>query len=59
MRVRLSPRGPICTVVRVNECAAYVRRPFTRTVNGKEISGMTKPEAISSRAHVFLVEEGE
>lgn len=64
MRVRLAPDGPICTVVRVNECAAYVRRPFTKTIktpdgDTRTFTAHTQVEAISNRAYVFPVEEEE
>jgi hypothetical protein len=57
MKVRLSPRGPICAVIRVNECAAYVRRPYIKTIKDKRIMVLSKPEAISPGAFVYPVEE--
>ena len=64
MRVRLAPGGPICTIERVNDCAAYVRRPFTKTIKApdgstRSFTAHTQAEAISNRAFVTVVEEGE
>jgi hypothetical protein len=62
MRVRLRPGGPVCVVTRVNDCAAYVRRPYTKTITpsdgpSRTFEAMSQPEAISARAHVYLVED--
>jgi len=62
-RIRLSPDGPACKVVRVTPCAAYVGIPKIkphpdpeRAALGETITS-TRVEPISAHAFVYEVEQ--
>lgn len=59
--LRLDPDGPVCNVIRVTPCAAYVGIPRTkphpdpeRAAQGETITS-TRVEPISARAFVYEV----
>ena len=61
-RVRLTPDGPVCTVVRVTPCAAYVGQPRVkphpdpvRRAAGETITSTTV-DPISLHAAVYQVD---
>lgn len=51
-RVRLTPNGPVCLVVRVTQCAAYVQRKVHREFEATDWKTGAKRMVSTETSHV-------